>query len=286
MSNPLVEIEGLSYAYPDQTVVKAGGLPFVVQPKQKVALVGATGTGKTTILQHILGLLRPTNGQVQVLGRDPVKSFNDIRWQIGAVSQNPDEQIIGPTVFDDIAFGLRARCVAAAETRERVEAIATELGLTALLAKVPHHLSGGQKQKVALAGAVVHRPKLLVLDEPFSGLDPLSKRELVRYICYLNQKFDLAVVLSTHDLELVPDIADTVYVLHNGQFLMSGSPAEVFSRVDELRAARLEPPAVVQLGILLHKQGILAEVPLSLRACQERLQRNTDVGDHLASLFV
>lgn len=276
MSSPLVEIRGLSYAYPDQTVVKAEGLPFVVQPKQKVALVGATGTGKTTILQHILGLLRPVGGQVQVLGCDPVKSFNQIRWQIGTVSQNPDEQIIGPTVFDDIAFGLRARGVAAAEIGERVESVARELGLTPLLKKVPHHLSGGQKQKVALAGAIVHRPRLLVLDEPFSGLDPLSKRELVRYICHLNEKLDLAVVLSTHDLELVPDIADMIYVLHRGQFVMSGSPLEVFTRLDELRTAQLEPPAVVQLGMLLHKQGILAEVPLSLRACQERLQQNVD----------
>lgn len=272
MVKPIVEINGLCYTYPDQTEVKAEGIPFLVQARQKVALVGATGTGKTTLLQHVLGLLRPARGQVRVLGRDPVQAFNEVRWQIGAVSQNPDEQIIGPTVFDDIAFGLRARGLPALQIRERVEAVAQDLEISSLLTKVPHHLSGGQKQKVALAGAIVTRPQLLVLDEPFSGLDPRCKRELVGLICRLNHELGVAVILSTHDLELVPDIADLVYVLHHGHLVLSGSPAEVFTCVEELRAAELEPPAVVQLGLRLVEMGLLPEVPLSLDASKKLLQ--------------
>ncbi len=267
-----MEIKELCYTYPDQTLVKIEGGPFVVYPGQKVALVGATGTGKTTLLQHIMGILRPAKGQVRVLDQDPFQNFNHIRWQIGVVLQNPDEQIIGPTVFDDIAFGLRARRLPRDEIRRQVETVAKELGVADLLDKVPHHLSGGQKQKVALAGAVVTRPQLLVLDEPFSGLDGSSKRELLDYICALNKQSGLTVILSTHDLELVPTMADLVYVLHQGRLQMAGPPRQIFTRVNELRAAGLEPPAFVKLSNYLVELGILPELPLTWQACKELLR--------------
>ncbi len=272
MAERLVEMHGLCHTYQDQTEVRAEGLPFVVKAGQRVALVGATGTGKTTLLLHILGLLRPARGQVQVLGHDPARDFGLVRWDIGAVMQNPDEQIIGPTVFDDIAFGLRARGLPLAQVQERVQAIAQELGLASLLTKVPHHLSGGQKQKAALAGALISRPKLLVLDEPFSGLDPNCKRELVHLICHHSEQLGMAVILSTHDLELVPEIAHRVYVLHDGQLVLSGSPEEVFTCVDQLRAANLQPPAVIQLGLQLVEMGLIAQVPLSLEAGKNLLK--------------
>lgn len=278
MAKPIVEIKELCYTYPDQTVVRVEGRPFVVYPGQSIALVGATGTGKTTLLKHIMGLLRPTSGQVRVLEQDPFRAFNHIRWQIGAVLQNPDEQIIGPTVFDDIAFGLRARRLPPEEIRRRVEGIAQELGIANLLDKVPHHLSGGQKQKVALAGALVPRPQLLVLDEPFSGLDGASKRELLDYIYAQNQQLGLTVILSTHDLELVPVIADFVYVLSHGQLQMAGPPSQIFGRVAELQAAGLEPPAVIKLSSYLVELGILPEIPPSLQACKELLKQRMGTG--------
>lgn len=273
MDKPIVEIRDLCHTYPDKTEVRVEGIPFVVYPGQSIALVGATGTGKTTLLKHIMGLLRPRAGWVRVFDRDPFQAFDRIRWQIGVVLQNPDEQIIGPTVFDDIAFGLRARRLPLQEIQQRVEAIAEELGITNLLDRVPHYLSGGQKQKVALAGALVPRPQLLVLDEPFSGLDAINKRELLAYISSYKRQWGLSVILSTHDLELVPAIAEQVYVLERGLLRMAGSPGEIFTRVTELQAAGLEPPAVIRLSSYLKELGILPEMPSSLQAYQDLLQK-------------
>ena len=252
--------------------MRAEGIPFQVQPGEKVALIGATGTGKTTMFRHILGLLKPTDGDVRVLGRDPYGEFAALRRQVSAVFQNPDEQIIGPTVFDDIAFSLRAQGMKPDLVRARVHSVAEKLHLTELLCKIPHYLSGGQKQKVALAGAIAIRPRLLVLDEPFSGLDGRTRNELVAWLRALNAEDGVTIVFSTHDLELVPELADRVYVLHHGHLVFCGTPGEVLSEVEALRSVDLEPPNLVQLFYDLPISGQPIPIPVRLADARQMLQ--------------
>lgn len=272
MDNLAVYVRSLHHVYQDHTEVRAEGIPFRVQPGEKVALIGATGTGKTTLLKHILGLLQPTDGEVRVLGRDPYRDFAALRREVSAVFQNPDEQIIGPTVYDDIAFALRAQGLPKAQVQERVAAVAAELAVLDLLPKIPHYLSGGQKQKVALAGAIAIRPRLLVLDEPFSGLDGKSRIEMIRLLCRLNHDQNTTIVLSTHDLELVPEIADRVYVLHHGHLVLAGTPAEVLTEVDTLRAVDLEPPTLVQLFQGIRTGGHPVDLPVRLVEARQVLE--------------
>lgn len=273
MADLAVYVKSLRHVYQDQTEVRAEGIPFQVQAGEKVALIGATGTGKTTMFRHILGLLKPGDGEVRVLGRDPYGDFAALRHQVSAVFQNPDEQIIGPTVFDDIAFALRAQGVKRDQVYARVAEVADRLELRELLSKIPHYLSGGQKQKVALAGAIAIHPRLLILDEPFSGLDGKTRNELIAWLLLLNREQETTIVFSTHDLELVPQLADRVYVLHHGHLVLCGTPNQVLGEVDALRAVDLEPPSLAQLFHGLQIPGCSVGVPVRLAEARRALHQ-------------
>jgi len=183
---PIIKVKCLKHVYPDRTEVNICGLDFVVNPGEKIVILGPNGAGKTTLLSHILGLLSPVDGTVEVMGLRPDKNFNTIRKNIGVVFQNVDEQIIGPRVYDDIAFTLRNERVDKKEIDERVKNVAGSLEIEHLLEKIPHYLSGGQKKKVALAGAMIMMPKILIMDEPFDALDPKSKTEMVNLLNHLS----------------------------------------------------------------------------------------------------
>ena len=208
----VVTVSCLKHTYPDTTEVHICGLDFVVNRGERVVVLGGNGSGKTTLLYHILGLLRPDEGKVEVFGRNPATEFPAIRERIGVLLQNVDEQILSPTVREDISFSPRNYGVGREETARMVDGVMAELGIARLADKICHYLSGGEKRKVALAGALVMRPDLLILDEPFEGLDTRSRSELVELLNRRNRD-GMGIIMSTHDLNLVGEFADRVYVL-------------------------------------------------------------------------
>ena len=194
-------------------------------------VLGGNGSGKTTLLYHILGLLKPDEGRVTVFGVNPATEYNTIRERIGVLLQNVEEQILSPTVWEDIAFSPRNYGVSRDETGRMVDAVMAELGITRLRDKICHYLSGGEKRKVALAGALVMRPELLILDEPFEGLDTRSRAELVGILNRRNRE-GMSIIMSTHDLNLVGSFADRVYVLARGEGVVAaGTPLEIFTQL-------------------------------------------------------
>lgn len=215
----LVKVKCIKHVYPDKTEVCLCGLDFIVNQGDKVIILGPNGAGKTTLLSHILGLLSPIEGSVEVLGKQPDKSFSSIRRDIGVVFQNVDEQIIGPRVYDDIGFTARNEGLSSKEVEQRVLEVARSLEIEDLLEKIPHYLSGGQKKKVALAGAIVMKPKLLIMDEPFDGLDPKSKTEMVELLNRLNSEYGITLIVTTHDINIVPKIASLIYVIRDGRIV-------------------------------------------------------------------
>lgn len=256
MLEPLVSVNCLRHVYPDRTEVSLCGLEMEVNPGEIVAVLAANGAGKTTLLQHITGMLRPVEGSVRVFGLDPYEDFERVRPRLGVVFQNPAEQIIGPTVGEDIAFGMGHLKLSRQEQDARVEAILQRLGISHLKDKVPHYLSGGEVKKVALAGALVTGPELLVLDEPFSQLDMAAIKSLVSLLRSVSREDGTAIIFTSHQLEPAALLADTVYVLNGGQVAARGKPVAVFQQQTVLEQSCLQAPDLFRLVALLQQGGL------------------------------
>lgn len=260
-----VRVSCVRHVYADRTQVHLCGLDFVVQKGQRVVILGPNGSGKSTLLYHILGLLEPNEGEVSVFGVNPARSFNKIRERVGVVLQNVDEQILAPTVWDDVSFSPRNYGYPAPEVDRMVDAVLEEIGIAHLRNKVCHTLSGGEKRKVALAGALVLKPELLVMDEPFEGLDPTSKSDLSVLLNDLHAKNGMTMVTATHDVHAVPDLADLVYVLvAGGEITARGSVEEIFADAARLKASNIEPPQIVELFQRLEEEGLRLGRPSSV----------------------
>ncbi len=259
----IVRFKDVKFTYPDGTTLHFTGEELTVRRGERVALLGQNGSGKTTLFQHLLGLLRPESGVVEVFGLDPYRDFEKIRPRIGFLFQDPDRQIVAPTVRDDIGFGPRNQGLPPAEVNRLVREVAAELRIEHLLDRLAHYLSGGERLKVALAGALVMHPELLILDEPFEGLDAASRVELVELLNQLHQERGLSFIVSVHEVSLAPLFLDTIYVLsQGGRFVAKGSPREIFSQPELLAEHRLEPPLVGLLCQRLRARGF--DVPLAL----------------------
>lgn len=264
MMETIVNVSCLKHIYPDTTEIHICGLDFVVARGERVAILGGNGSGKTTLIYHILGLLRPDEGHVSVFGVNPANQYHELRRRIGVLLQNVEEQLLSPTVWEDISFTPRNMGFGREETARMVEDVMRELGISHLREKVCHYLSGGEKRKVALAGALVMRPELLILDEPFEGLDTRSRTELVD-ILNRRHRDGMTIIMSTHDLNLVGSFADRVYVLAKGMgVIAAGTPSEIFKGLDRLKGSNVDPPLLIELFLRLRELGIDVDVPMNL----------------------
>ena len=271
MTKEIIRVHCIKHIYPDKTEVSLCGLDFIVRSGERVAILGSNGAGKTTLLNHIMGLLKPVEGEISVFDYQPSENQREVVKKIGVVFQNSDEQIIGPTVYDDIAFGPRNYGYSKAEVRTMVEEVSTRLGITSLLAKIPHYLSGGQKKKVALAGALVMKPELLIMDEPFNGLDPLAKEEIIELLNDINRTSGTALLLTSHDINFLPEIADKIYIINSGKIVRYGSSSEVLQERDFLYQMSLRPPILVELFSRLKERGLDVDIPLNVDQAESEL---------------
>jgi cobalt/nickel transport system ATP-binding protein len=271
----LVEVNCITHVYPDMTKVQICGLDFVVNRGERVCILGSNGCGKTTLLKHLLGVLVPRDGSVKVFGVDPGKEYRKIRERIGVVMQDVDEQILGPTVYDDILFGPLNYGIGNRDAEVRAREVIEKLNIESIQGKIVHYLSGGEKKKVALAGALVMEPELIILDEPFTGLDPVSRRDLVRILNALNKEKGITFIMTLHEVELVPEITDILYLMHgHGDLSERGTPDEIFGRFKDLESFNLEEPTLTRLFKGLRGEGFDFGVPLrieeAIRAIQEK----------------
>lgn len=275
----LVTVSCLKHIYPDTTEIHMCGLDFVVNRGERVAILGGNGSGKTTLLYHVLGLLAPDEGRVSVFGVNPSTQYNAIRERIGVLLQSVDDRILSPTAWDDISFSPRNYGYKKEEIETMVGLVMSELGIQHLRDKICHYLSGGEKRKVALAGALVLRPELLILDEPFEGLDSRSRAELVTLLNRQNRE-GMTIVMSTHDLNLVASFADRVYVLAKGRGVVTaGTPAEIFMQADALRASNIDPPLLTELFLKLREHGVSVNVPTLVDQAVNDLVRIIKTGE-------
>ena len=233
------------------------GVDIDVRPGQFVAILGHNGSGKSTLAKHMNAILVPTGGTMWVNGRDtkdPNELMN-VRQSAGMVFQNPDNQIIGTVVEEDVGFGPENLGVPTDEIWKRVEDSLKAVGMLEYRKNSPNKLSGGQKQRVAIAGVIAMEPQCIVLDEPTAMLDPNGRKEVLRTVHELRKRKNVTVILITHYMEEVVD-ADWVYVMDSGHVVMRGTPRQIFSQVDELKKYHLDVPQVTMLAEELRKRGM------------------------------
>ncbi len=228
-----------------------------VQPGEFIAILGHNGSGKSTLAKHINAILNPTEGSVWVDGMDTSEEEHiwDIRQRAGMVFQNPDNQIIGQVVEEDVGFGPENMGVTTKEIWERVEESLKAVGMYEYRRHSPNKLSGGQKQRVSIAGVLAMHPKCIVLDEPTAMLDPKGRREVIRAVRALNEVEGITVVLITHYMEETIH-ADRVFVMDSGKIAMEGTPRQIFSQVERLQELRLDVPQVTLLAHELRRKGV------------------------------
>lgn len=232
-SEPIVSVRCVRHVYGDRTEVDICGLDFDIYPNERVAVLGPNGCGKTTLLKHILGMLEPVDGEVRVFGANPAREFDRLVGRIGVVLQNVDDQILGPTVFDDVAFTPRNLDVPREEVNRRVQDVLAALDIEHLADKVVHYVSGGEKKLVALAGALVTSPELLVLDEPLEWLDPRAHARVISYLRELNEERGTALIFATHEVAAARELATRAYLMKaGGELGAAGSVPALLERAD------------------------------------------------------
>ena len=259
----IIQVENLTHTYGVGTPFERSAvkdMSLTIRRGELLGLIGHTGSGKSTLIQHLNGLLKPTSGRVLLDGKDiwaEPKKIRDVRFRVGLVFQYPEYQLFEETVYKDIAFGPMNMGLTGDALDKRIREAARFAGLKeSRLTKSPFALSGGQKRRVAIAGVIAMEPEVLVLDEPGAGLDPRGREELLEHIRAYHTERGNTVVLVSHSMEEVARYADRIVVLSHGRTLMSGTPREVFARGAELTRAGLDVPQATRIAMALRKRGM------------------------------
>ncbi|SHI77520.1 energy-coupling factor transporter ATPase [Lutispora thermophila] len=256
----MIKAENVTYKYTNQEgkdIFALKGINIEIKEGEFVAILGHNGSGKSTFAKHLNALLLPYDGTIYINGMDTKDEKNlwNIRQNAGMVFQNPDNQIVATIVEEDVAFGPENLGVKPEEIRKRVDEALLTVGMFEYRKHSPHLLSGGQKQRVAIAGILAMKPRCIILDEPTAMLDPSGRKEVIETIKKLNKEEKITIVLITHYMDEAVN-ADRIYVMEEGHVVMEGTPKEVFSKVDEIKALGLDVPQVTELAHLLADEGI------------------------------
>lgn len=255
----MVRLENVTFSYEDQhPVLKDFNL--TINKGELVAILGQNGSGKSTLSKLLVGLERPLSGEIiidgQVLNE---QSLYDLRAQIGIVFQNPDNQFVGSTVRDDIAFGLENKCVPYEEMKRLVEEFSAKVGMAHFLDREPQTLSGGEKQRVAIAGCLARESKLLILDEATAMLDPRGRQEMIALIKELAQDEEKTIMMITHHLDEAI-FSDRIIIMNQGEIILDGTPQAVFTEKELLERVKLDVPFAVKVTHALKEKGIINEI--------------------------
>ncbi|MGQ9844779.1 MAG: energy-coupling factor transporter ATPase [Caldisericia bacterium] len=266
--NIAIEIKGLKYTY-------SKGLPYekealfsidmLIYEGEAIGILGHTGSGKSTLIQHLNGILFPEQGEIRIFGEKIIndkKMLKNLRRLVGIVFQFPEDELFAETVYEEIAFGPKNLGLTQEEVNERVLTSLSEVGLNeSYLNRSPFSLSGGEKRRVAIASILSMRPKILVLDEPTSGLDPLGREEILKLIKRLKEEKNVTIVLVSHSMEDVLSLVDRVYVLNNGKVVLEGDTISIFKDKEKVEQFDLNIPEIFILGEELKKEGFIIKEP-------------------------
>ena len=256
MNEVHLSTKNLSYTYPDGTHALKN-INMDIYKGQKVAIIGPNGAGKSTLFSHFNGLTEPTSGHVEIDGK-AIKYDKDtlleVRQKVGIVFQDPNDQLFAPTVKEDVAFGPMNLGLDYEEVERRVDEALTMVGMEQYMDKTPHHLSGGQQKRVAIAGIIAMRPEIMILDEPTAGLDPEGVEKVLSILNELNNE-GMSIVISSHDIEMVNEFAEKIFVLNEGEILESGDKNEIFSNKELLKTAHLKAPITTEILYTLKEKG-------------------------------
>ena len=270
MTDSIVSAKEVKFTYPGG-IRAINGVSLEIQKGERVAILGPNGSGKSTLILLIAGLLTPEKGEITVFNEKTTsKNFQKLRQKMGIVFQDPDDQLFTQSVIEDIEYGPKNLRLPESDIKNRSDHVLEKMSIRHLRDRPPHRLSFGEKKKVSLATALVMEPELLILDEPTANLDLVSRRDLIRTLNELNAA-GTTVVISTHDVEALSELADRIVVISRGVLVGEGETTKVLQDLPLLESAGLEPPAIVKLFTELRSMGIVREVPTTIKDGQKQL---------------
>jgi cobalt/nickel transport system ATP-binding protein len=270
MIDPIVSLSDVEFSYP-AGIAALKGVTLEIAQGERVALLGPNGSGKSTLILLIAGLLTPNSGIIKVFGEKTTsKDFQKWRSRIGIVFQDPDDQLFTPSVIEDIEYGPKNLKLSDEDIKSQSTQILQKIGITHLKHRPPHRLSFGEKKKVSLATALILKPELLILDEPTANLDLTSRRNLINTLNELS-KAGTTIIISTHDAEAIPELADRIVVINQGVKLGEGKTSEILQDKEMLTQSGLEPPTIVSLFTELKNQDLIQKIPLTIEEGKEEL---------------